>query len=315
MTRLTISLFVLVVLFAFKGDSNKIIIGQHSDMVNSVCYSLDGSILASGSNDNKIIIWDVKAQKEKKAFVAHSVGVSDLVFTPNSKYLISAGLDNAIKVWDTETWKLYKVLNAHDKQVLSLAMSPNGKYFFSGGDDKKIVVWNTEDFSKVKELEGHSDRVLSLSVSANDKYLVSTGGDRVSTNTGNLKIWKIEDWTLAFELAEEMYAIQDAALSTGGTLVLYAGNFSDAYFLKWTENKLAAKMKVTDFGINAVALDGLQTYLGSSYNGELISWKIGGEKLVFNNHDKDIKTICLAPDKLSVISAGADGNIVLRKLN
>ncbi|MBI1183742.1 hypothetical protein GC194_05700 [bacterium] len=302
-------------LTALANDGKKILIGKHDDLVNTLCYSLDGSMFASGSNDNKITIWDLNNQKPKKSFVAHSVGVSDLVFTPNSKYLISAGLDNLIRVWDTETWKMHKELNGHSAELAALAVTRNGQYLFSGGDDKKIVVWNLEDFSKVTELAGHFDRVLSLATSENGKYLVSTGGDRMTLSTGNLKVWKIDDWSLTYNLEEETYAIQDAELSAAGTLVLYAGNFPDAYFLKWTENKLAAKMKVTDFGINALALDGLQCYLGSSFKGDLISWKIGGEKVVYENHNHDINAIALSPDKESIVTAGVDGNLIMRKLH
>lgn len=310
-----LSLLLLFALFSFKGDNSKTVIGSHDDLVNAVCYSPLGNFIASGSNDNKIKIWDANKKKLIKEITAHSVGVKDLIFTPNNKYLISAGLDNLVKVWSTENWKLHKTLSEHSMQVLALAISPNGKEFYSGGDDKKIIIWDAEKFEKITELEGHFDRVLSLNVSKNGKYLVSTGGDRVTTSPGNLKIWNLETRSMKFNLEEETYAIQDAALSSVGTLVLYAGNFSDAILLKWTENKVAAKTKVSDFGINTVELNGLQAYLGSTYNGEMISWKIGGALTSTKIHDKDINAISLSPDKQTLASTGADGAIFLTKVS
>ncbi len=304
----------LIILFSFKGDKNKVVLGTHTETCYAVAYSPFSKWIASGSNDNKIFVFDANKKKLEKEWVAHSVGVKDLAFTPKGDFLISAGLDNQIKVWDTENWKLHKVLNGHSNQVLAIAISPDGKKLYSGGDDKKIIIWDLETLKKDGELSGHFDRVLSLDISKNGSFLVSTGGDRIAKSPGNLKIWDLSTNKMVFNLEEETYAIQDAALSDKGTMVFYAGNFQEAYLLKWKENKVAARKKVTEFGINAVLLDGLQTYMASTYTGDIISWKIGGESTVVNSHEKDAMSVALSPDKSLLISGGEDGNVVLTKL-
>lgn len=301
----------LALTFGFKPEKAFTVLGKHTEMAYAVCFSPDGSMVASGSNDNHVMIWDTKSKAVIKDFVAHSVGVKDLKFTPDGLHLVTAGLDKLIRVWSTKNWKREKELSGHSNQVMSIAISPDGRYLFSGGDDKKIVVWNCETFEKERELDGHFDRVLSLNVSPNGKYLASTGGDRTIQSTGNMKIWRIEDGSLAFNLEEESYAIQDVAFSKGGTFVLYAGNFPDAVYLKWTENKVAAKSKVSDYGINSIELNGLQAYLGSTFNGSLVKWKIGGEKNEIKAHNSDINAICLSNDKSKVVSAGTDGKVIL----
>ncbi|MGB0429302.1 MAG: WD40 repeat domain-containing protein, partial [Bacteroidia bacterium] len=217
-------------------------------------------------------------------------------------------------VWDTKNWKLKKVLNEHNKQVLAIAIAPDGKTLYSGGDDKKIIVWSLESFKKTGELQGHFDRVLSLNISKNGKYMASTGGDRLVKSPGNLKIWNLETQKLEFNLETETNAIQDAALSSKGTLVLYAGNFSDAILMKWQVNKIAAKKKITEFGINSVVLHGLQTYLASTYSGDIISWKIGGESSVIDSHEKDAVSVSLSPNKSWLVTGGADGKVKLVKV-
>ncbi|MFY0674894.1 MAG: WD40 repeat domain-containing protein [Bacteroidia bacterium] len=304
----------LIFLFAFKGDKNKIQLGEHSEIGNVVCYSSLTEWIASGSNDNKIMVWNASKHKLEKEWIAHSVGVKDLVFTPNSEYLISAGLDNLIKVWETKTWKLKHTLKGHSQQVLALAVSPDGKTLYSAGDDKDIIVWNLESFKKADVLGTHFDRVLSLNISKNGKYLVSTSGDRTTKAPGNLKVWNLEDKKLAYNLEEETYAINDASLSSKGTLVLYGGNFSDAIVLKWTENKVAARKKITDFGINSLVLDGLQCYFATSFNGEIVSWKIGNELKVLNQHKKDANSISISPAKNYLVSTGTNGKVLLTEL-
>lgn len=307
--------FSLLLTFGLRPDFSHQKLGRHTEMAYASSFSPDGRWLATGSNDNHVIIWDVATGSQSKDFVAHSVGVKDLQFTPNGKYLVTAGLDNLIRVWNTKNWKREKELKGHSAQVMSIAISPDGRYLFSGGDDKKIVVWNGETFEKEREFEGQFDRVLSLNVSPNGKYLASTGGDRTTPSVGNLKIWRIEDGSLAFNLEEETYAIQDAAFSKGGTFVLYAGNFPEAVYLKWTEKKVAAKSKVSDFGINTVVLDGLQAYLGGTFDGSLIKWKIGGDKQTEKAHKSDINSISLHKGASKLASVDTDGQVLLWSLD
>lgn len=308
--------FFCFIASAFITADSKNLLGRHDERAYTVAFNPEGTLLASGSNDNSIKIWDVQAKSLKHSFIAHSVGVKDLVFTIDGQQLVSAGLDGEIRVWNTANWKREKALTDHTSQVLALATSPDGKYLYSGSDDKKIIVWELPDFKKVTSFTAHSDRVLSLNVSGNGKYLVSTGGDRTVKGTGNLKVWKTSDWSLAFEMEEETYAIQDAALSSGGTLVLYAGNFSEAVYYKWPDNKVAAKKRITDYGINSVVLNGATAYLGTSYNGKLVEWSMKtGELKELQGHKKDINNLALSQDKAKIASCGTNGNVVLWKTN
>ena len=314
MIRLPLVLLSLIALFSFSSDGDYLTIGTHDEAGYCVVFHPDNNILASGGNDNKIFLWDVAKQQQVKSFVAHSVGVSDLVFSPDGKHLISAGMDKVIKVWDCTTWKLYKTLSGHGKQVLSLAISPDGQYLYSGGDDQKIIKWNLNTYAKEGEKTGPSERVLSLDISGNGKYLVATGGNRVTKTTGNLQIWTTVNFDISYTLEEETYAIQDAKLSNGGTLLLYAGNFSEAILMKWKDNKVAAKMAVTDFSINAVILDGIQGYFGSGFNGEVVSWKVGQPKAAEKRHEKDVNDLSLSGDKKHLASIGSDGKVVVKNM-
>ena len=72
----------------------------HSRSVNSVSFSPDGQILASGSDDRTIKLWEVKTGKEIKTLSGHSYDVNSVSFSPDGKILASGSRDKTIKLWD-----------------------------------------------------------------------------------------------------------------------------------------------------------------------------------------------------------------------
>lgn len=70
-------------------------------------FSLNGALLASGSFDKTVRIWDTaSAQKETLCLKAHTLNISDLSWTADSSMLLSGAYDETCKTWDVETGKL-----------------------------------------------------------------------------------------------------------------------------------------------------------------------------------------------------------------
>jgi WD40 repeat protein len=67
--------------------------------VYSVAFSPDGTILASGSGDHKIKLWDVATGKEQATLKGHTGGVYSVAFSPDGTILASGSLDGTIKLW------------------------------------------------------------------------------------------------------------------------------------------------------------------------------------------------------------------------
>src|SRR5438093_1082643 len=82
----------------------------HSNYILSIVFSPDGMILASGSQDNTVKLWDVGTGKELRTLEGHTHRVISVAFSPDGKTLASASFNNVeshstgeIKLWDVST--------------------------------------------------------------------------------------------------------------------------------------------------------------------------------------------------------------------
>jgi WD40 repeat protein len=74
----------------------------HSDRINSLAFSPDGKILASGSDDKTIKIWQLATGKLICTLTGHLAAVQSVAFSPNGLMLVSGSWDTTIKIWRYE---------------------------------------------------------------------------------------------------------------------------------------------------------------------------------------------------------------------
>lgn len=145
----------------------------------SMCvdYSLDGSLLACGSMNGTVSLFDTASQKRVHSLEAHSMCVRSVSFSPDGKYFISSSDDTQIHVYDVERGTAVSVLSGHGSWVLSARVSPNGKYIASGSSDRKVKIWSMQTGECLGTLQQHSDAVWGVAWNNIGDRLVSVGDD------------------------------------------------------------------------------------------------------------------------------------------
>ena len=114
----------------------------YSSITNSVAFSPDGSVLASGSAENTVQVRDVKTGEVKWERTRHKDVVSSVRFSPDGKLLASGSWDGTLRLWDPKMGVLKGRLVGHTHLVTSVAFSPDGRALASGSADKTVQVWN-----------------------------------------------------------------------------------------------------------------------------------------------------------------------------
>jgi WD40 repeat protein len=105
----------------------KHVLNGHTNSVNSVAFSTDGSRIVSGSDDNSVQVWDALMGEEKHVLNSH---------------IISGSRHESVQMWDALTGEGKHVLNSYTNSVNSVAFSSNGgSCVVSGSHDKSVQVW------------------------------------------------------------------------------------------------------------------------------------------------------------------------------
>ncbi|MGL6284707.1 MAG: protein kinase domain-containing protein, partial [Microcoleaceae cyanobacterium] len=105
---------------------SKFMLKGHTDTVTAVAFSLDGQILASGSRDHTIEIWDLQKGKRWFTLTGHNDGINAIALSNDGQMLASGSRDQTVEVWDLQKGKRWFTLTGHQDWVNAVAFSPNG---------------------------------------------------------------------------------------------------------------------------------------------------------------------------------------------
>ena len=75
----------------------------HTDAVEAVAFSPDGTLLASASNDETVRLWNTGTGQEVRKIEGHSDKVGAVAFSWDGSLLASASEDQTVRLWDAGT--------------------------------------------------------------------------------------------------------------------------------------------------------------------------------------------------------------------
>ena len=166
----------------------------HTNNVESLAFQPDRYLLASGSKDKTIRIWDVSDPdnpRHLRTMHGHTNNVETVAWSPNGRTLASGSDDHTVRLWDPNTGSNFAVLRGHTNGVEPVVWSPNGRMLATGSYDDTIRIWNPNTDTTLRILRGHTHDLDALAFHPNGQTLASGSTDKTirlwNPNNGNLK--------------------------------------------------------------------------------------------------------------------------------
>ncbi|MCC6428685.1 MAG: WD40 repeat domain-containing protein [Phycisphaerales bacterium] len=149
--------------------------------ISSIALSPDGKLIAAGSWDSAVFVWDFANGGEPRKLGGpvddRIVRFSSVCFSPDSSLLVAGS--------DFDWAKVYRVSDSaevatlgHPDDVNAVAFSPDGRTLATGAGNGSIALWNCADWKQTATLCGHTASVSSLSWAPGGSAIVSGGADR-----------------------------------------------------------------------------------------------------------------------------------------
>lgn len=163
----------------------------HENAVQALAYSPSGTLLASGSADKSVKLWNLTTLELLRTYRGSSDFVSAVALSPDGKLVAAASLDGTIRVWSTTSSRLRRRLSGHRGPINDLAFAPDGTNLASAGSDGTVRLWNVNKRRSVRAFAGHRGKVEAIAYAPEGGRLASAGED------GTIRIWAVDSQRIA----------------------------------------------------------------------------------------------------------------------
>jgi WD40 repeat protein len=269
---MTRSVFLILCGICWLAGLNQIIFGQqpelvaqtgHSDVVNSVAFSVDGKMLASGSDDRTIKLWEIETGRELKTLKGDFGVVSAVTFSADGKVLASGSL-NTIKLWDTATGKELKTFKAELGGISSVLFSADGKILASKSHEE-VKLWDVATGKELRTLKGHAGNFKSIAFSPDGKVLASGGNDHF------IRLWDVASGRELKNLSGHSNYVYSLAFSPNGT-ILASGSDKEIKFWETATGRELKTLTGHSYAVNALVFSPDGKRLASRSSSQIKLW-------------------------------------------
>jgi WD40 repeat protein len=128
------------------------LLGGHAGQVSCVAQTVDGTVIASGSDRGDLALWSGRELALLARLKGHQGAVRAVACSPDGRWLASAGDDSTVRLWDIAGRAPAAVLRDHRRGVSEVTFSPDGGMLASRGEDCTVRFWRPGTWAEIGSL-------------------------------------------------------------------------------------------------------------------------------------------------------------------
>ena len=279
----------------------------HSGPVMTIAYSPDGSLIATGSWDTKVKLWDTKSGFLIRTLSGHTGLVKSLAFTPDGQALLTASYDDTLKLWNVATGQVIWSVSASDTSV---ALSHDGR-LLATGSELNIRLRDPRTGQVRLTLPGLRYDVHCLAISPDGTRLAS-GGETGDGQEGELRLWDPQSGQALQTLASDG-SVTTVAFSPDGRTLASGGRDKAVHLWNVPTGALLRTLeagKISDVNSLAFSPDGkLLAVAGLDAAVRLYDPRTGQSVRELQEAASAERVVCFSPDG-QTLACGGDGTFL-----
>mmetsp|Transcript_7623 Transcript_7623/g.10296 ORF Transcript_7623/g.10296 Transcript_7623/m.10296 type:complete len:342 (+) Transcript_7623:55-1080(+) len=292
----------------------------HADAVLCCAFNPAGTVLASGSHDKHLFLWNVQGDCENFMMMkGHRNALVDLHWMTDGASLVSASADHTVRGWDAETGQQIKKMAEHDSFVNSCCPARRGPpLVVSGSDDGTSKLWDMRVKASIQTFADDYQVTAVAFSDASDK--VYTGGiDNI------VKVWDLRKNEVAMQLKGHSDTVTGMKVSPDGAFLLT--NSADCTLRAWDMRPYApANRCVKIFTLHQHNFekqllkcdwspDGKMVTCGSSCRNVII-WETASRRVLYKlpGHNGSVQEVVFHPKEPVIASSSSDKTLILGEL-